>query len=87
MDNKGVSAVIGIILMVAMTVAIAATVYVYVVSDGFDDIEQTSGNITEKFREGNQHVLTYHFVIDDSFDICVDEKIFYSYDVGDFYEV
>ena len=77
MDNKGVSAVIGIgvILMVAMTVAIAATVYVYVVSDGFDDIGQTSGNITEKFREGNQHVLTYHFVIDDS------------YDVGDFYEV
>ena len=30
LDNKGVSAVIGVILMVAITVAIAATVYVYV---------------------------------------------------------
>lgn len=29
-DNEGVSAVIGVILMVAITVAIAATVYVYV---------------------------------------------------------
>lgn len=30
MNNKGVSAVIGVILMVAITVAIAGTVYVYV---------------------------------------------------------
>lgn len=30
MKNKGVSAIIGVILMVAITVAIAATVYVYV---------------------------------------------------------
>lgn len=30
MNNKGVSAVIGLILMVAITVAIACTVYVYV---------------------------------------------------------
>jgi len=30
LDNKGVSAIIGVILMVAITVAIAATVYVYV---------------------------------------------------------
>ena len=29
-DEEGVSAVIGVILMVAITVAIAATVYVYV---------------------------------------------------------
>jgi flagellin-like protein len=39
MDNKGVSAVIGVIVMVAVTVAIAATVYVYV-SDMLNPVEE-----------------------------------------------
>lgn len=41
-NNKAVSAVIGVILMVAITVAIAATVYVYVTGYGSDTVPTPS---------------------------------------------
>lgn len=47
MKNNSVSAVIGVVLMVVITVAIAATVYVYV-SGLFNDTE-----IIETYVEGN----------------------------------
>jgi len=95
MDKRCVSEVIGVILMVAITVAIAATVYLYV--GGFfegglstynpNDIDVViSGNITEKFRTGQTGYLYYYFVLDNSFDINVNETIYYSFNVGDFYE-
>jgi len=44
-----------------------------------------TGIITEKFRAGNQYVVTYHFVIDDDYDIDVDEETYYNYEVNDTY--
>ena len=44
-----------------------------------------SGIITEKFRGGNNWVVTYHFVIDDDYDIEVGEDTFYDYNKGDTY--
>jgi flagellin-like protein len=94
MNNKSVSAVIGIILLVAITVAIASTVYVYVshvydthVYDTENNIikQNISGNITEKFRT-NTDTLYYYFVIDNSFDVSINESNFYKYNVGDYYE-
>jgi FlaG/FlaF family flagellin (archaellin) len=85
--EAGVSAVIGVILMVAITVAIAAVVYVYV-----EDIVEldthygsVSGNITSKFITG-ESTLYYHFVLDDKQDVSVSESDYYKYAVGDFYK-
>lgn len=53
--KAGVSAVIGVILMVAITVAIAATVYVYVsgMLDETEDIELTvEGTVTSVVNAG-----------------------------------
>jgi len=46
MNNKATSAVIGVILMVAITVAIAATVYVYV--SGIIDVEPIDWDMTRE---------------------------------------
>ena len=88
MNNKGVGAVIGVILMVAITVAIATATYLWIDNMiGESEVqEEFSGNITEKFRTGSDYVY-YHFVIDDSFDLRVTETIYYKYDIGDYYEI
>lgn len=49
MNNKSVSAVIGIILMLAIIVAIAATVYAYVsgiINDNVETAQYVEGNVT-----------------------------------------
>jgi hypothetical protein len=76
--------------MVAITLAIAITVYVYVsqyeMQTEYKIISQNiSGNITEKFRTGT-NTLYYYFVIDNSFDVSINESNFYKYNVGDYYE-
>ena len=50
-NNKGISAIIGVILMVAMTVVIAATVYYYVETtrQRMDAIEEVSIDVTDYF--------------------------------------
>jgi len=58
MNNKGAPPVIGVILMVALTTAIASTVYVYVTSSLEEPETQhiyISGNVTkiEKIYSGN----------------------------------
>jgi flagellin-like protein len=80
MKNKNaVSAVIGVILMVAITVAIAATVYVYVASiyDGGEERIEVSGNVTkivEVFDRGDvDFTITFDYndtyiIVDDNFD-------------------
>lgn len=85
MNKKGVSAVIGVILMVAITVAIAGTVYVYVSDILYDNEEiNISGNITDKFIIGYQSPH-YFFILDNTIELSVNVTIFYSYDVGEFY--
>ena len=69
MNNKGVSVIIGVILMVAVTVAIASTVYFYVsgmIGNYDDDSFDVEGNLTrvEKIVEDNGRVyynLTFDF--------------------------
>ena len=85
--DNGVSVVIGVILMSAVTIAICATVYSYV--DTMLDTSEsetydiTEGNITEKFRMGNNWMVTYYFVINDDFDVKVTEYEYYHTEVGE----
>ena len=76
--DKGVSAVIGVILMVSITVAIAATVYVYVSNMLVDDT-----TIEDKLES---IIFDKVIITNNSYkynDIFIYEKIKYS----DFYEV
>ena len=91
MNNKGVSAVIGVILMVAITVAIAGTVYVYVANIydyGDAPEDDISGMVIDKYR-----FYTEVFILviqNDSLDIIkevyTDLDTFYSYDIGNYYD-
>ena len=85
--KAGVSAVIGVILMVAVTIAIAFTVYVYV-NNMFVDVDYTeyiSGNLTNiQYSSENKYLITLDndsYVI--GFDRYKDE--FYSFTIGNFY--
>ena len=53
MNNKGVSAVIGVILMVAITVAIAATVYVYITDSIYneEEVERCKSGVKGELKE------------------------------------
>lgn len=71
-----------------MTIAtiIMLTYIVILIHNYSDDTTLTnSGIITEKFRGGNNWVTTYHFAINNSFDIDVSETIYYQYSVNDTY--
>jgi len=94
LDDKGVNAVIGVILMVAITFAIAATVYVYVARPFQLNIveEKTlSGQIIEKFRGFDYNNIYYFFTLENNTldlikDIEVKETVFHLYDVGNYYD-
>ena len=87
MNNKGVSAVIGVILMIAITVAIASTVYVYVSGMiEYDEIEITEGNITHKWKGNYLSQVIYYFEIDSNIDVEVEKEIYFSYQIGDYYK-
>ena len=45
-----------------------------------------SGEVTEKFRMGNNGVVTYYFVIDGEFDVRVNEEIYYEVEIGETHE-
>ena len=89
MNNKGVSAVVGVILMVAITVGIACTVYVYV-NDVLIDVENEqleyiSGNLTNI-----QHLNENNFFImldNDSYILTFDKYEYtqYSFTIDNFY--
>ena len=87
MNKKGVSAVVGVILMVAITVAVASTVYVYVSGTLLYEDESIEGNVTDKIIVGSPGYrnLDYWFIIDETFDIEVDIETYYSYNIGDYY--
>jgi len=89
MNNKGVSAVIGVILMVVLTVAITGTVYFYVSTMYKTDSELIliEGNITDKLIVGSPgyNTLGYWFIIDNGFEIEVDIETYYSFNIGDYY--
>ena len=84
---KAVSAVIGVILMTAITVAIAATVFVYIETELLHDTEivTISGNITNKYIKEYNGQVYYLFEIEDEHSTIVDKQIYDSYDIGDFY--
>ena len=87
MNNKAVNAVIGVFLMVAITVAIAATVYLYVSNTINSDEIPIEGNVTDKLIVGSPgyNNLEYWFIIDKSVEVEVDLGIFYDYEIGDYY--
>jgi flagellin-like protein len=86
--NKGVSAVVGVILMVAITVAIAFTTYVYV-SDALTDKEYlyVEGNVTDKYTEGSYNAsgVTFYLVLDYDNKVIVPRDTYNEYDIGDYY--
>ena len=64
MNNKGISAVVGVILMVAITVAIATTVYVYVSDVAVDhkntiEINEVLTNISIEYKYTDYKRLEY----------------------------
>jgi len=83
--DNGVSVVIGVILMIEITVAICATMWTYIdiLIDETEHYDITEGNITEKFRMGNNWMVTYYFVINDDFDVEVTEYEYYHTEVGE----
>jgi len=83
-NKKSASATLGVILMVLITVAIAGTVYFYVTEISIKEKSNISGNITDKFIIGCQYPH-YYFVINNSFDITVNETCYYKYNIGDLY--
>ena len=82
MNKKAVSAVIGVILMVAITVAIAATVYVYVKGNignraPYWDVK-VSGNVTKVVEYYyNENNIVYNITLDynNSFFTIENQKI------------
>ena len=80
------SAIIGVILMVAITVAIAGTVYYYVLMLHTKDIENkmTNGTITGKFRCcPSEYQIKYFVVVNNEYDVRVNESIYYDVKIGD----
>jgi len=70
-EKEVVFAVIGVILIVAITVAIAATVFVYV-----SNLFCEEGYIEEK----------YYFVLDNTVEVKVNQSVYYQYDIGDYFK-
>lgn len=66
MNNKGVSEVIGVILMVAITVTIACVVYIFVSGNITTDNEylQVSGNVTKIVEIYSNGDIDYNVTFD-----------------------
>ena len=87
MNKKGVSVVIGVILMIAITVAISSTVYVYVSGMIQHDSEiLEEGNITYKWKGNYLSQVIYYFELDNIKDVEVEKEIYFSYQIGDYYK-
>lgn len=87
MNKKGVSAVIGVFLMVAITVAIASVVYVYV--SGIYNLETQKiygqANITDKYVIDGQWNVEYYFELDGNETKEVSLEIYRQLEIGDVY--
>ena len=86
-NNKGVSAVIGVILMVAITIAIACTVYIYVdnvMHDGRHNIYNES-IIQNKYVIDDAWKIKYYFELENNNTKEVSEYIYTLLDIGDTY--
>ena len=79
-EKEAVSACIGVILMVAITVAIAATVFVYV-----SNLFCEEGYIEEKVIKENNGI-EYYFVLDNTVEVKVNQSVYYQYDIGDYFK-
>ena len=85
--------VIKFLMPLVFILSLMVVVFGYVLPSAIDieravgeGIEERSGIITEKFRMGNNWVVTYHFVIDDEFDTEVSEYEYYHTDVGEYWK-
>lgn len=89
MNKKGISAVIGVLLMVAITVASACTVYVYVsgILDTVNEPIKINGTISDKFIIGDCECNQphYYFILNNT-ELQVNITIYYKYNIGDYYE-
>lgn len=90
MNDKCVSVVINVILLVAIILTIASIVFIYYhsVSGMVEDNVLNSdcvGNVTDKFVIGVDCYPVYNLVIEDRCRIVVDIEEYYSFDVGDYY--
>lgn len=89
MDNRAVSDVVGVILMIAIIIAITSVVYVYVYDlpvasvDGFD--VPLSGNITDLYRVVNlsSGERSWFIEIDNTYNVEVSYHQWIYLDVGD----
>lgn len=93
MNNKAFSALLGVIILVAITIAIASVVYVYVNNMRIDAPEQLeqpeyiSGNLTNiQYSSENKYLITLD---NDSYIVGFAEISydFYSFTIGDYYTI
>jgi len=92
-EEVGVSAVIGVILMVAITVAIAATVYVYITSTIEDPETEKYTGVLHKVKSQGDHskivigdkTLKIHGDLDCLACLVGKEVTIYVADQGDYY--
>jgi flagellin-like protein len=87
MNILSVSSVVGVILMVAITFAIAGTVYFYVSNEMYEDNTiHIEGNITAKyvFCDNSNHII--HYFVIHNYEIYVSMGTYYEYNIGDFYK-
>lgn len=91
-SGLGVSAVIGVILMIAITVAIAGTVYVYVsgfhtvrVNVDSDDNVIIMGNVTKIKKFYNNNLVSFRVWFDYNISYCINGN--FDWKLGRFYEL
>ena len=89
MDNKGVGAVIGIILMFAITVAIAGTVYIYI--DGVLKEPKTEnifvyGNVTKIEKIYGDGGIDYRITFDYNNTYLIGNENF-DWEIGQYYNM
>ena len=85
MNNKGVSPVIATILMVAITVVLAAILYVIIIGNGLNEISD-SGTVVEKLTGYEGSKMIYLFRMDTGHIIEVEQNTWNLYEVGQWYE-
>ena len=88
MNNKGVSAVIGIILMIAIAIAITSTVYIYV--DGILNTNEenifVSGNVTKIEKIYSNDDIDYRITFDFNNTYLIGDSDFY-WEIGKHYNM
>ena len=89
MNNKAASEVIGVILMIAITIAIAATVYVYVsakMSESNIEHRSVSGNVTKIVTIYSNVDIDYNITFDYNNSFYINDDPF-EWKLGEYYSL